>query len=431
MTTEPLVWIAIGSLLLTALAAIAAEALRRFSRSELQDLSERRQKIDRFSEVMRRHAPAALGVDLLSAIGAGIFVASIFSLTMVAPAARQSASTTVAAGAVFGAVLAVMRVGAPWALARVVGASFVFHAWPLLRVVDALAWPLRGAVLMIDKLLHRLAGKEATPQDAEDALEDEIMTIVTEGHREGLLEEDAREMIEGVIELGDATASQIMTPRTDMHMLSADLPWDELLADVVNLGHTRIPVFEGSRDEIVGMLYVKDLLPELGKPDPADRLPLRELLRRPIFVPGTKPVDDLLEQFQQERTHIALILDEYGGVAGLVTIEDILEEIVGEIVDEYDQDVEADIRPLGDGAVEAVGRAHIDEINEALDLELPEDASFDTIGGFVFAELGRVPVAGEQVSWNGAVRVTVLEATRRRIERVKVERTEPSVADSA
>ena len=278
--------------------------------------------------------------------------------------------------------------------------------------------------------MHRLAGKQPNESD-EETIEEEIRTIVTEGHREGLLEEDAREMIEGVIELGDADVSQIMTPRTDMHMLPLDLSWDELLRDVIGFGHTRIPVFDATRDDIVGVLYAKDLLPELAKPQESDRRTVGELARKPIFVPETKAVDDLLEMFQQERTHIALVLDEYGGVAGLVTIEDVLEEIVGEIVDEYDDVVEEEIRQLDDNACEALGRTHVDEVNEALGLSLPEDQDFDTIAGFVFTELGRVPTIGDQLEYQGAVRVTVLAATKRRIERVRVERIAAPAAESA
>ena len=256
----------------------------------------------------------------------------------------------------------------------------------------------------------------------EESIEEEIRTIVSEGHREGLLEEEAREMIEGVIELGDAIVSHIMTPRTDIHMVQINTPWDEVVESVIDSGHTRVPVYDKSRDDIVGILYSKDLLPELAKSPDEPHRPLAELLRKPLFVPETKPVDDLLKVFQKSRTHIAVVLDEYGGVSGLVTIEDVLEEIVGEIDDEYDQQAEAAIRKIDDDICEALGRAHIDEINELMGFDLPENADFDTIGGFVFAEFGRVPAPGESITWQDAVRVTVLEASRRRVNRVRLER---------
>ncbi len=328
-----------------------------------------------------------------------------------------------------GVVLAIFRVGLPWSIARVCAAPFVYYTWPFWRALGWLTAPLWIFVTLLDGILHRLVGRSPNAPD-EESIEEEIRAIVTEGHRGGLLEEDAREMIEGVIELGDANVSEIMTPRTDMHMLHADLGWDEMLADVIEAGHTRIPVYDKSRDDLLGLLYVKDLLPEFvhreaaSSSDSKPERTVRELVRKPIFVPETKAVDDLLEMFQQERTHIAIVLDEYGGVSGLVTIEDILEEIVGEIVDEYDEDVEEEIRQMEDGSCEAVGRAHVDEINETMNFNLPENDDYDTIAGFVFTELGRVPTVGEQVVWKGTFRVTVLQATRRRIERVRIERIE-------
>ena len=254
----------------------------------------------------------------------------------------------------------------------------------------------------------------------EESFEEDIRTIVSEGHREGLLEEDAREMIEGVIELGDADVSQIMTPRTDMLSIPASLSWEEMLEQVIDAGHTRIPVYGRNRDDILGILHAKDLLPELAR-EPGQRAEhWTKLLRQPVFVPETKPIDALLQELQHSRNHMVVVLDEYGGVSGLVTMEDVLEEIVGEIVDEYDPAHVEGVRELGPGVCEAMGRVHIDEINERLGLGLPEDADYDTIGGFVFNELGHIPTTGEDLVWQN-VRITVLDATRRRIERVRIE----------
>ena len=238
------------------------------------------------------------------------------------------------------------------------------------------------------------------------------------------MEEEAREMIEGVIELGDADVSQIMMPRTDMVCLSAALPWPEMLDAVLKAGYTRIPVYGRNRDDILGILHVKDLLAELAKPQAARAESWTKLLREPMFVPETKAIDTLLHELQRSRNHMAMVLDEYGGVSGLVTLEDVLEEIVGEIADEHDPAAAEGIRELAPGTVEAPARTHLDELNERLGLALPEDAEFDTIGGFVFSELGHVPAVGEQLTWRN-VRVTVLEATRRRIERVRIETLPP------
>jgi putative hemolysin len=189
-------------------------------------------------------------------------------------------------------------------------------------------------------------------------------------------------------------------------------------------------VINKNLDDIVGVLYAKDLLPELAKGASELARPWTVLLREPYFVPESKPIDVLLQEFQRTRNHMAVVLDEYGGVCGLVTMEDVLEEIVGEIVDEYDKDLVEGIRQLDDGLCEVLGRVHIDEINEKLGLELPEEDDFDTIAGFVFSRLGHIPQVGDELLAEN-VRITVLEATRRRIERVRIEVLDRSRRETA
>lgn len=320
-----------------------------------------------------------------------------------------------------GLLLAVTTTWFPWAASRVFSPGFLFYSWPLWKTLSLLAAPLVWGAKFFDTSLHRIAGRAPQSVD-EETIGEEIRTIVTEGHREGLLEEDAREMIEGVIELGEAAVSEIMTPRTDMHMIPISMPWEEVVTDVIEAAHTRIPVFDKNRDDVVGILYSKDLLPELATGDPASRTPIQDLLRKPVFVPETKKIDDVLQMFQQLRTHIAVVLDEYGGVSGLVTIEDVLEEIVGEIVDEYDIEVAEGLQRVDDNTLEAPGRTHVDEINAAMGIDIPENGDYDTIGGFVFSELGRVPLPGEMVDFEQKVRIFVLEASQRRIDRVRIQR---------
>ena len=268
----------------------------------------------------------------------------------------------------------------------------------------------------LDAIMHRLAGRPQVEQ-TEQLFEEEIRSIVSEGHREGLLEEDAREMIQGVMELSDVDVAKVMTPRTDVVMMSVDLSWEAIIRFVIGSAHTRIPVHGKTRDDIVGILYVKDLLPLMATDEAKPAL--REVLRTPHYVPETKRLDDLLEEFQQTRNHMALVLDEYGGVSGLVSIEDVLEEIVGDIVDEYDQEAEEEFRVVDDHTVEVLARVHLDEINERFDLDIPEDGDYDTIGGFVFSQLGHIPMVGEEVQW-GKLRIEVTQASLRRIDKVQL-----------
>jgi CBS domain containing-hemolysin-like protein len=394
--------------------------LHAFSRRELEQICQRHQNLARFSAIIRGHDRVALGVESLVMMLAALAVcASILWIwqTVDSPAWSVFLISAIA----LGQVAAIATVWLPWSIAGLGAARFLYATWPLWSVVGKLAGPLMWAAHIVDNILYRIAGRARQESD-EDSIEEEIRTIVSEGHREGLLEEEAREMIEGVIELGDVVVSHIMTPRTEINMIQVDTPWDEVVESVIDSGHTRVPVYGTTRDEIVGILYSKDLLPELAKPPNRPPRPLADLLRTPLFVPETKPVDDLLTFFQKSRTHIAVVLDEFAGVSGLVTIEDVLEEIVGEIDDEYDQKTEEDIRKIDDDVCEALGRAHVDEINAVMGFDLPENEDFDTVGGFVFAEFGRVPAVSETITWQESVRIIVLDASRRRVNRVRLER---------
>jgi len=432
LNTTGLFWLTLASLVVASLASIGVRALRNFSRHDLEEVCRRGGKPERFGQVLRLHTQVALGIEMLGSLTTTLAtVAGLFwSVQRWQLDVDSSWTALVGFSLLLGLVLAIAVTWIPWAAARVFAEEFLFRTWPLWQMLAALVSPLVGSAKLLDTALHRIAGR--APQNIdEETIEEEIRAIVTEGHREGLLEEDAREMIEGVIELGDADVSEIMTPRTDMHMLQVDTPWDEIVADMIESGRTRVPIYDKNRDDILGILYSKDLLPELATGDIDSRTSIRDLMRKPVFVPETKPVDDLLQMFQQLRTHIAVVLDEYGGVSGLVTIEDVLEEIVGEIIDEYDAEVDEDIRKIDANTCEALGRTHVDEINEAMNLELPDDRDFDTIGGFVFTELGRIPLPGESLVWQDQVRIEVLEATRRRIGRVKIERLDNGQLESA
>ena len=421
MTGFELFWIAAAGLAITCLTTIGIRSLAQFSPHELKEISRRRNAPNRIGQILRWREQVSMAVQTLRMIAMAAFVGAgtIWAWSQWHVEGQQqwlllSCSVLVSAG-----LLLVTGIWIPWTVARLWAGPFLYVTWPIWWALSFPLLPLAMIARMGDVAVHRLAGRTEHAAD-EEAFEEDIRTIVSEGHREGLLEEDAREMIEGVIELGDVVVSEIMTPRTDMVSLSAAIGWPEMLDIVIKAGHSRIPVYGRNRDDILGILYAKDLLAELAKP-PQDRAePWTKLLREAMFVPETKPTDTLLQELQQNRNHLAVVLDEYGGVSGLVTIEDVLEEIVGEIVDEYDTALVDGIREVSPGVFEISGRVHIDEINERLHLKLPEDADYDTIGGFVFGELGHVPVADEQLIWQ-TIRITVLEATRRRIERVRIE----------
>jgi CBS domain containing-hemolysin-like protein len=235
-------------------------------------------------------------------------------------------------------------------------------------------------------------------------------------------------MINAVIELGERRLHEVMVPRIAIVALSASSTLEEAIEIVVEEGHSRIPVYEESVDEVVGILYAKDLLPIL-KAGSGQRPTLRSLLRTPVFVPESMTIDDLLHEFQRRKVHIAIVLDEYGGTAGLVTIEDLLEEIVGEIQDEYDTEEPMVVR-LSEDEARVDGRADIDDLAELFDTDLGlEDADeYDTVGGLIYHRIGGVPSPGDEVDVDG-LHLTVESTDGRRVSKVLVARRQPEDDD--
>jgi CBS domain containing-hemolysin-like protein len=286
--------------------------------------------------------------------------------------------------------------------------------WPLARLAPALA---------------RLLGVTAPGFHAAIPTPDEIRSLVTQGHEQGVVEEDEREMIHGVFEMSQTVVREVMTPRIDMVAVPVDASLDQLLEVIVGEGHSRLPVYEGTIDTVVGVVLAKDVIPLLADRDRDDlAFDVRRLMREPYFVPDTKPVDDLLAELRLQKVHLAIVLDEFGGTYGLVTMEDLLEEIVGEIDDEYDiAEPEFAATPEGDVLID--GGALISEVNERYGLGMPEE-DFDTIGGYIFGALGRVPEPGDAVGPLGAERDLTLhveETEDRRVTRVRLTRAEAGV----
>ena len=220
------------------------------------------------------------------------------------------------------------------------------------------------------------------------------------------------------MELDDVDVRDIMTPKNEIDALPLNSQWSDVLELFERVRRTRIPVYDQTLDNCVGILYVKDLLTVFAKPGAADITTVEELLRPAEFVPASKAVDQLLRGFQKDRIHLALVVDEFNAVVGLVTIEDALEEIVGEIIDE-DDDLPEEIFVLPDQRIEALGKAHIDSINGMLGMQLPESDEVDTVAGLVIHQLGYIPEIGDQIEVAGTC-IEVIEATKRRIERVRL-----------
>ena len=416
------------------------QSLREFSRGRLDDLCLARGKPDRFGDVLKHREP------VLVAARAATFVLNVAAVLLCAAAAGLPRPGEPAPGWTIWELVgewALLTAWAlfflsllPWALSRVTAEVLLAVCWPALKAAAVPLTPLVAFAGWLDRTFHRLAGRD-DPATGDSLLNEELKSVVDESEREGVLETEAGRMIRQVIELHAEDVAAVMTPRTDMATLPARATLEDARDLFLARGHSRMPVHGESTDDVVGVLYAKDLLRHLG--EDGDRLrPVGDLARAPVFVPDTTRLDALLARMKAEQTHIALVVDEYGGVAGLVTLEDLLEEIVGEIVDEHDPETEAEtgIRTLSDAlappnpdgsvqtAYEVEGRVRTDDFNESAGplngAALPEDGDFDTVGGFVLHELARVPNPGDTFDWHG-LRVTVLAADNRKVEKVRVE----------
>jgi putative hemolysin len=303
------------------------------------------------------------------------------------------------------------------------------------RPVDLLARLLAPVVSFLTWATRSLTGPFGGARPDRTAISvEELRILVERGGEEGVLEAEEEQMISAVMELGEGHIHEVMVPRIAITAISADATFEQAIDVIIREGHSRIPAFDGSKDNVVGILYAKDLLPYLKGGD--NRPTLRSILRPPLFIPESMSVDDLLHEFQRRKVHIAIVLDEYAGTAGLVTIEDLLEEIVGEIQDEYDVEEPMVVR-LSDSEARLDGRANIDDLVDlyGLDLEGEDREEYDTVGGLVYHHVGGVPKVGESIHV-GDVTLTVESTVGRRVGKVLARRNravdegEPETAEA-
>jgi putative hemolysin len=289
-------------------------------------------------------------------------------------------------------------------------------------VAAVLVWALSPLQTILAGLLQPPGGQAGFPV----VTEEEIKTLVDAGEEGGAIEVEEKEMIYSIFQLGDTLAREVMIPRIDIQAFEERTPLIEVSDALLATGHSRAPVYRGSIDRIIGLVYVKDML-KAWRAGHQDR-PVAEFTRPAIFVPEAKKADDLLAELQARRVHAAIVVDEYGGTAGMVTVEDILEEIVGEIRDEYDLAEEASYQRVQENEFIFSGRIDLDDVNDVAGSHLPKDRG-DTLAGFIFGRLGRVPAVGDTVE-AGGLRLVVERVSGRRIEKVRARRVEAAAEEA-
>ncbi len=394
-------------------------ALRMFSRARLQDafkaLKKEETKAEELSDSLAEKTEKLI---LTCGLYRLIFNICIFLLLLAGfTGARQGklqVGDYLPAFVIAVVIFSLFSLALPYAWAKYAAEKILSRTYRLLCFFATVVFPILCTFRLCDGLVRRLVGvAQTTSQEQHEEFLSEL-----EQHRiEGAVDEEEQEMIENVLELSETTADEIMTPRTDIVAVEVSYDLQTVLDTITSAGHSRVPVYEDSIDNIVGFIYAKDLLTQIGN-DPAD-FNLRGKIRQAYFVPETKPLRVLLHEFQNQKLHIAVVLDEYGGTAGIVTIEDILEELVGEITDEYEKIPQQRIKKIDKDTIEVDARVYVDDLNDEFDLNLPEDEDYDTVGGFVFSHLGYIPKTGESFDYRN-LKFTIASAEARLIKRIRI-----------
>ncbi len=402
----------------TLLFSVNAQALLIFSRVKLQDAFKEINKED-LSDCLAENAERlSLSCSLYRIV---LNIGILFSLLILFAALRKEAlifTDYLLAFIISMAIFSVFSVAIPHAWAKYAGEKVLSRTYKILMFFAAIAFPVLYTFKFYDAVIRRLAGVvETTPEEQQEEKQEEFLTDLEQQRMEGVVDEEEQEMIENVLELSETSADEIMTPRTDIVAVDVNSDLQTILQTITSAGHSRVPVYEKNIDSIIGFIYAKDLLAEIGN-TPAE-FRLREKIRKAYFVPETKLLRTLLHEFQNQKLHIAVVLDEYGGTAGIVTIEDVLEELVGEITDEYEESPPEYIKEIDKDTIEMDARTYIDDANDRFELNLPEDEDYDTIGGFVFSHLGYIPKTGETFDYEN-LKFTISSAETRKIKRIRI-----------
>ncbi len=418
----------IGLVILNAALSLAHAALVNAHKTKLRTLADGGDENAAYTLKIAEDATRLLASHQLASILIRFIAASVLTLTLGQVEVRWLESLNIAkdwagwlgygSAILVGALLMVLFGDMiPSAIASSRPDTLAMLAARPMGVLMTLLSPLSRLMLWVS---NRVAGMFGGKGDITYVTEEEIKTLVDAGSEEGVLEDEEKEMIYSIFQFGDTIAREIMIPRIDIMALEAEESLDAALDVILKKGHSRIPIYEDSIDNIIGLIYAKDLLKLWRDQKGTTGRKVREVIRPAYFVPESKKAGDLLADLQQRKIHLAIVVDEYGGTAGLVTIEDLIEEIVGDIQDEYDPDEEAEYTKITDDEILFDAGINLGEVNDLLDVELPTDES-DTLGGYVFSVMGKVPLAGEVIRENNLV-ITVETITGRRIRKVRVQK---------
>lgn len=344
-----------------------------------------------------------------------ILASSIATVVIVDYYGKNSSSVLLATGIMTVLILIFGEI-TPKLIARNNSSSIAEVVIVIVYTMTFIIKPIIALLMLISKLIGRILGINLTSSQMM-ITEEDIISFVNVGNAEGIIEEDEKEMIHSIVTLGETTAKEVMTPRTSMLAFEASKTIDEVWDEIVENGFSRIPVYNETIDDIVGIMYVKDLMDHIKKGNL--NVPIGELVRSAYYVPATKSIIEILKEFRGLQVHIAMVLDEYGGIVGLVTIEDLIEEIVGEIRDEYDDEEEEFFKKIADNEYEVDAMIDIETLDKELGIDLPISEDYESLGGLIVTELGRVCNVDDEIII-GNMYLKVLEVDKMRISKVLI-----------
>jgi putative hemolysin len=409
--------IIVVALILAALAASAETSLTSISRVRLRQLVE--QKVPQAIVIERLHKDPNSYLSTILIVNTVAIIVASSAATLLALHLYQARLAEWVVSLVLSLVVLLVCEITPKTLALQRAERVALRMARLVAGATFVMRPIVFVLTSVTRLILRMLGGKAQVKGP-FVTEEELKMLVSVGEEEGVLEEEEREMIHGIFEMGDMRVREVMVPRTDLVAIEAHEPVEKAVELVTKHGHTRIPVYEADLDHILGVLYAKDLLRAVVR---GEQKSLREIARKPYFTPESNKVQDVLRDLRKNRVHMAIVVDEYGGTAGAVTIEDILEEIVGPIQDEYDIGEEDEIQFISPNEVVLDGRVSVDDVNELLKLNLAGD-DYDTIGGYVQNQLGAAPKVGATLKLgNGQLRVEQVQGSR--IKKVRIRSDTP------
>ena len=407
-------------IILSGLFSASETALTAFKSADLEEIENTNPRTAKLLKIWLTKPNEILTAILLGNNIVNILASSIATVVTMQIMGSESGNTIAIATVSMTVVVLIFGEITPKIVAKTYSKKISGFVIAPIYILSIVTLPIIKLLMFITKIISGLMGVNIKYENLM-ITEEEIKSYINFGKAEGVIEEEEREMIHSIIEFGDTTAKEVMTPRTSIFMLDGESTIDEVWDEIINSGYSRIPVYGEDLDEILGILYVKDLM-ILAKKGTTD-IPLKNILRKAYFVPDTKSIVEILNEFRDQQVHMAIVLDEYGGTVGLTTIEDLIEEIIGEIKDEYDLHEEDEVEKISEKEYKVDARINIEDLNKELELNIPESEDYESLGGYVLDILGRVAEVGDIVELEG-LSMKVLEIDKMRVVKILIEISE-------